>query len=94
MTIRPAKLIWKKKFVKTALDSEDKTFVVYVASISQNSNVYSFYKTQIAFWKADKALTFVLFKYADFTNVFFENLIAKLPEYTEINNYVIDLIKD
>ena len=43
--------------------------------------------------KADKALTYIPPKYADFANIFSKDLVAKLPEYTGINDYTIDLIK-
>lgn len=44
--------------------------------------------------KADKAFTFIPFKYIDFADVFSKNLAAKLSEYNKINDYAIDLVKD
>lgn len=43
--------------------------------------------------KADKALTSISSSYIDFVDVFFKNLIVKLPEYIKINNYTIKLKK-
>lgn len=47
------KLIEMKEFVATTLDLENKTFVVHIASISLNSDIYSFRKSQIASLKVD-----------------------------------------
>lgn len=44
--------------------------------------------------KADEAPTSVLCKYTDFADIFFKDLVDELLEYTEINNYVIELVKD
>lgn len=38
----------KKKFAITALNLKNKAFVIYVVFISQNSNIYLFYKAKIA----------------------------------------------
>ena len=40
-TTRQVKLIRKKEFATVAFDLEDKVFVVYVTSISQNLGVHS-----------------------------------------------------
>lgn len=85
----------KEIFIATTFDLEDKVFVVYIAFISQDSNIYIFYRVQIAFLKVDKAFNFVLSKYANFANVFFKNLVIKLPKHTtKINHYAIGLVKD
>lgn len=92
--MKEVELMEKEIFIVTTLDLEDKVFVVYIASISQNSNIYIFYRVWIAFLKADKAFNFVLSKYANFANIFFKNLAIKLPKHTEIHNYAIGLVKD
>ena len=43
--------------------------------------------------KADKTLTSIPSKYADFADFFFKDLMAKLLEHITINDYVINLIK-
>ena len=43
--------------------------------------------------RADETFIFVSSKYADFANVFSKNLATKLPEHTEITDYIIDLIE-
>ena len=87
------KLIGKKKFVATTLDQENKSLVIYVDSIIQDWDIYSFWRTQIALLKVDETLTSVPLKYADFAEVFFKNLAIELPDHTGINNHIIDLIK-
>ncbi len=49
---------------------------------------------QIAHLKADEALSKVPSKYADFGDIFFLKLAVKLPKYTEINDYTIELVDD
>lgn len=87
-------MIRKKKFAVAALDSEDKAFIVYITFIGKHSDVYSSCRAQIVFLKANKASTFVSFKYADFADVFSRNLVAKLSKHSGINDYIINLIKD
>ena len=41
----------------------------------------------------DKVFIFILFKYANFADVFSKDLIVKLSKYIEIDDYAIDLIK-
>lgn len=43
--------------------------------------------------KANKALIFIPSKYADFTDVFSKDQVAKLSKYIGINNHAIDLLK-
>lgn len=77
----------------TALDLEDKVFVVYKAFISQNSDIHPLWKAQIAILKADEAPTSVFPKYTDFTDIFCKDVAAELSKETGINYDVIDLIK-
>ena len=43
--------------------------------------------------KADKALNFILLKYADFVYIFSKDFKTELPKYIRINDNVIKLIK-
>ena len=72
---------------------EDKVSVVHVASINQNSDVHSFWRDSIALLNTDKTSTFILPKYTDFADVFSKDLAAELPEYTDIKDHAINLIK-
>ena len=56
--------------------------------------MHSSKKAQIAHLKANKALTLVSNKYANFVDVFIPNLVAELPAYIEINNYAIEFVND
>ena len=51
-------------------------------------------KVQIAYLKADEALTKILRMYADFADIFLPKLTTELRKYTEINNHAIELIDD
>ena len=51
--------------------------------------MHSSKKAQITYLKADKALTKVSSKYADFTDFFSPKLAIKLPKHTRINNHII-----
>lgn len=87
-------LIKKKEFIAKTFNAKNKTFVIYIAFISKNLNVHSFCKVQINFLKTNEILTFVLFKYANYADIFPNNLATKLLKQTKINNYTINLIKN
>lgn len=81
----------KKEFIARTLNLKDETFVVHIVSLTSSDNVYSSYKTQIASIKIDKTLTTISPEYFNGIDVFSPKLVAKLPEYTEINNHTINL---
>ena len=89
-------LIGKKEFAATAFDPKHEAFVAYIAVfyVDLNNEMYLLRRAKIAYLKADKAFSKVLSKYADFANVFFSKLAAKLPEHTRINDYAIKLVND
>lgn len=95
-TTRLVKLIWKIEFEATTLNRDYEIFIVYIASLTSsnlNLEVHYFCRAQIAFLKAYKVIISIFSEYTDFTNVFSKNLIAKLPKYTKINNYAINLVE-
>lgn len=92
MIIKQIELIRKKVFIVAILNLKNEAFTVYIASIDQNSDVYTSFKTQIVFLKANKISIFVLSEYADFTDIFYKDLVAKLLKYPKINNHVINPI--
>ena len=51
-------------------------------------------RAQIAYLKADKALTKILNKYVDFVDVFSLKLAAEFLEHTKINYHAIKLVDD
>ena len=56
--------------------------------------MYPSKKAQIAHIKADKVLTKVLSKYANFADVFSPKLAIELLKYMVINNHAIELVDD
>lgn len=47
----------------------------------------------MVFLKADKTFTSIFSEYADFGNIFFKDLVAKLPKYTGMNNHTINQLR-
>ena len=90
--IRRVEIINKKEFATTALNKDNKTFVVHMAAFSIGSNVHPSWKAQIASLDVEEVT--IPAKYLDYTNVFFSNPAIKLPKHTSINNHFINLIDD
>ena len=91
----------KKEFAATALDLENETFVVHVASLNSNAlpnfspfDVYPSHRSQISDLIAEKAPTTVSAKYSDFVDVFSPDLVSELPEHSAINDHAIELVDD
>lgn len=86
-------MVEKKEFAATALDPENETFVIYIATLtSSSSDVHHSCRVQVVFLKTDEALTAILNKYIDFVDVFLPDLAAELLEYIGINDHAISLI--
>lgn len=95
-TTKWMELVEIKKLATVALDSNDKTFIVYIVFLTSSDlslEIYPSFRAQIAFLKANKDLTSNLSKYINFANIIFKDLTVKLLEHTRINDYAIDLIK-
>lgn len=92
-TIRKVTLIEKKEFATTALDQENDIFVVHVMFFAIFDEVYSSHKAQKVSLKVKEALTTIFLNYSDFVDVSSPELVAKLLEQPEINNYTINLVK-
>ena len=102
-TTRRVKLVDKKEFVATALNSEYEAYVVYVASLSSTSlasfgsiplNVHPFWRPQIFGLIVKEALTKIPAKYSDFADVFSPDLASGLPKHTGINDYALQLVHE
>ena len=96
-TTKRVELVGKKEFAAAALDPGHETFVVHVASLeslSQEGDVHSSCRAQIAALVANEAPTSIPTEYSDFANVFSPELASKLPEHTEINDHAIKLMDD
>lgn len=86
-----------KKFLVATFNSDNEICIIYlafIASFNLSLEIYLFYKSYIASLTTDKVFISVFSKYADFANVFYQNLEAKFLEHIKINNYIITLIKD
>lgn len=92
-TTEKFELVGKKEFVVVTLDLDDEIFIVYIASIISLHPIHPSHLAQIALLKADEMLIAILFKFADFVEVFSLDLVAKLPKPTRINNHDIKLIE-
>lgn len=89
-------LIQKKKFIAIVFDLNNEIFVVYIvffASSNLNVDIYLFCRSQIASLIVNETPTRILSEYTNFKYIFFLGFVAKLPKYTKINNYLIDLVK-
>lgn len=74
-----------------ALNKKVETFVVYVAARPAIS-IHLMRETHIGALIAKEALSKIPVKYLDYTNIFSLGLVMKLPEYTSINNHVINFV--
>ena len=81
------------------LDPEHEIFIIHIASLSAISIsstlldiVYPSYRTQIPGLIAEKTPRKVLSKYVNFEDVFFPDLVSKLPKHVEINDHTIKLV--
>ena len=98
LTTKPVKLVGKKEFVVAALNPENETYIIHVASLSSTLLVASFdvqplRKPQISGLIAKETPTKIPAEYSDFADVFSPDLATELPKHTEINTYAIDLEK-
>ena len=99
LTIKRIELVGKKEFAIAALDPENETFIVYVASLSSivlpsssSLDIYPFCRFQIVGLIAEEASTKVLNEYVNFAGVFSPNFVSKLSKYSKINDHAIKLV--
>lgn len=81
-------MISNKQFEKKVLDENVETFVIYVAFISIT---YLAKKPQIASFFMKNVQ--ILNKYLDYAFIFLEEKTALLEEFTNLNQYTINLQK-
>ena len=92
LTTRQVEIIRKKEFATTALDADNKTFVLYLKILAKPTimPIYSLLETPVTL-----LINIEIFaKYFDFLDIFSSNSAVELLEYTRINNYPINLLKD
>ena len=86
-------IIDKKEFATVILNENNKTIMVHMTAFSvMDSNVYLFQHAQIILLEVAEVT--IPSEYADYTNVFFLNSMAKQPKHTGINDHLINLIDD
>ena len=88
----------KKEFAAIALNSEHKTYVVHVGSVTSLAlpsssplmlNDHTFFKPQISGLIAEKASIKVPNEYLNFVDIFSLNLVSTLSKHTGINDHAI-----
>ena len=86
------KIIDKSKFVATALNKNNETFVVHVVALAKPTTmpIYFFCQVQVAMLMSER--TRILAEYFEFSNVFSSDSAAELLEHTRINDYLINLL--
>ena len=89
-TTNQVQLVDPKKFVIAALDTDSKTFIIYVVIWKQKKMPMYFKKqAQVRALLFDKTPTEVPAEYFDYSNVFSAENAAELPENTGINEHAI-----
>ena len=93
MTMR-VKIINKREFAVVVLNVDDKIFVVHVAALVKPTTmlIYPSYQTLITTLPSKE--TGIPTKYSDFCNIFSSDSAVELPEYTGINNHLINLLNN
>ena len=92
--MKKIQIIDPKKFIKAALDLEQKVFIIHTVTLFVNlMKIYPDRKVWINILIADKAFITILAEYFDFEDIFFKKPITVILKYTEINTHAIDLEK-
>ena len=98
LTTKQIQIINKKDFIIAVLDANNKIFVVHVAL--QEQVIMPIYlekqaqiqkKAQVRALIFDKIFIIISTEYSNYSNVFLAKYLAKIPEYTEINDHIIEL---
>lgn len=95
-TTNRVKLINKSIFAKAALDENSEIFIVQITTLEIPTTI-SFHPSQVTqvaiFWR-DKTPTKISARFADYSNVYFLNLVIELYENTAMNEHVIKLLDE
>lgn len=93
-TTQTVEIVDKKEFAATALNEDDETFVVHIAttSVKTASNVYLSWQAQIMSLKVKEITIFL--EYTDYTNIFSSDSATELSKHTGIKNHPINLVDD
>ena len=88
-TTKRVQMIDRKEFTAAALALEEKVFVVHVAYLGAKMAMHPARKAQVASLFAKEISVFE--EYANFSDVFFKESAAMLPNGWDINEHAIDL---
>ena len=93
-TTRRVEIIDKREFMAAALNADNETFVVYIAALTELTTmpIHPSCQAQVAVLTSEE--TGISIEYSDFSDVFSLDSALELPEYTGINNHLIDLLED
>ena len=87
-------IIDKREFAAATLNADDEIFVVHIAALGEPTTmpIYPSCQAQVSALMSEE--TGILTEYSDFSNVFFLDSAAELPEHTRINDHPINLLDD
>ena len=91
-TTRRVEIIDKWEFAAAALNADDETFMVHIATLAEPTTmpIHPSRQAQVATLTSEE--TGIPAEYSDFSNVFSSDSAAELPEHTGINDHPIDLL--
>ena len=92
LTIKYIEIIEKEKFSSIVLDIDNKTFMIYIATLVEQTIIliYLLYQAHVILLTSIE----IFIQYSNFSDIFFSYFTAKLLEYNKINNYPINLLND
>ena len=73
------------------MNSNEKVFIIHIATFSSKMTIHLTYKAQIALIKVKKGSVTVPMEYSDFAYIFSEKFAVILPEHNKTNDHAIDL---
>ena len=91
-TTRRMEIIEKREFAVTALNTDDETFVVHVATLAEPTTMPIHPSRQVQVAALTSEETGIPTEYSDFSDVFSSDSAAELPKHTRINDHPINLL--
>ena len=91
-TTKRIEIIDKREFAATALNIDNKIFLVYVAALAKPTiiPIHLSHQAQVAVLTSKE--TRIPAEYSDFSDLFSSDSVAELPKHTGINNHPINLL--
>ena len=92
LTTKRVEINDKNKLTAAALNADNKTFVIHIATLAKltTMRIQPFYQAQVTVLISTEIRNFA--EYSKFSDVFSLESAAKLPEYTGINDPPINLL--